>query len=76
MTGDPAFYVKVTDGSLEGLIDVYVDDNLHAGNKEFERLTSASLRRFESTPRVYENFDFFGTMIKNTAEGELTITQS
>lgn len=50
--GDPALYVKVSDGNLEEIMVLYVDDHFNAGNHTCEEITPESLNRFESNPRV------------------------
>lgn len=54
--GDPALYLKVSDGKLEGVMEIYVDDNLNAGTIGFDKFSAESLRKFDSKPRVYDNF--------------------
>lgn len=73
--GDPALYLKISDGELEGVVGIYVDDNIHVGNRNFEETNEESLKRFDSKPRVYDNFDFFGTVNKKTKRGEFAVTQ-
>lgn len=60
---DPALYVIVSDGELHGVMGVYVDANLNAGTPRLEKITSESMKRFDSNPIVYDEFDFFGISI-------------
>lgn len=74
LISDPSLYVKTGDDGPEGITGSYVDDCLHAGNEEFQKTTEVSLKKFDSKPRVYDNFDFFGTQIK-TEQGNFFVGQ-
>lgn len=56
-------------------MNIYIDDNVHAGNKEFERKTLRSLEKFDFKPRVYDKFDFLGSVIETKGRGNFTLTQ-
>lgn len=73
--GDPALYVMISDGEMDGIMGVYVDDSLNAGTPLFEKLTAESLKRFDSKPRVFDHFEFFGSTITTTAPGEFLLSQ-
>lgn len=51
---DPSLYVNFLDGKLKGFILIYVDDNLNAGIKYFEKVTKKSLKIFDSKPQIYD----------------------
>lgn len=74
--GDAAMYVKLVDGVLQGIMGVYVDDNLNAGTTEFEEMTRESLEKFDSKPRVYDDFAFFGSDVSTSAPGSFLLSQS
>lgn len=42
---------------------MYVDNCLNARDLEFEKLNELTLSIFDSKPRVYDSFDFFGTQL-------------
>lgn len=67
---DPTLYIKISNGDLEGLTGVYDDQNNHESNENFERTTIEGLKRFDLKQRMYDDFDFFGTVIKKTASGK------
>ncbi|CDF33317.1 unnamed protein product [Chondrus crispus] len=83
--GDPSLFILVqvepSDDSAteveqaEGCMGNYVDDSLLAGNKAFQELTNATLRKFESRERIWDSFEFFGCAIKTIAPGQFTISQ-
>lgn len=61
---DPAIYVEVDGGTVEGSIYVYVDDNFIAGYILFRQEMETSLQSFDSKPRVFDNFDFLADILK------------
>ena len=76
--GDPSLYIIVPGGSErkteeddepEGCMGNYVDDGLLAGNEAFQKLTNATLQKFESRERVWDNFEFFGCELKTISPG-------
>lgn len=75
LVSDSSLYARHRGKELIGISGLQVDDCLNAGNKEFEELTKLTLRKFESKPRVYSNFDFFGTQIRKIAPGKLYVGQ-
>lgn len=50
--GDPYVYLKISDWKLEGIMEIYVDDNLNAGTKGFDKFSAENLRKFDCKPRV------------------------
>lgn len=73
--GDPASYTKSQDGKFIGIYGSYVDDTLNVGSSEFEELTEKTLHRFESKPRVYDTFDFYGTQLHMIEPGMFGVAQ-
>lgn len=43
--GDPAFYLKVSDGFIEGVMVIYVNDSLNAGIPPFENKNSGEFEK-------------------------------
>jgi len=62
-TGDPALFLKKDAGDPDG-IGAYVDDSCMGGNKRFQDLTTATLDKFESKPRVFDDFTFIGVSVR------------
>lgn len=59
--GDPSLYYELdANGILRGLMGLYVDDGMLAGNRFFQSLTTKTMKTFESNPRIYSPFTFFG----------------
>lgn len=56
--GDPALYVKKSNGKSIGVTGPYVDDVLNARNVDSERRTESTLKKFDTKPRVYDSFEF------------------
>ena len=50
--------------NLMGLCGLVTDDSIQGGNKDFMDLTLATERKFESKPRVYNEFNFAGMNMK------------
>ena len=57
------------DPELNGLLGVYVDDTLAAGNDDFKNRTDAISENFESRPEEYPPILFAGMMINKTENG-------
>lgn len=74
--GYPALYVKISDGKLESIMGIYVDKNLNAVNLAFEDMTFESLKSFDSKPRVYDEFYFFGNYISTSTPGECSLSDA
>ena len=73
--GDPSLYLKRNKGDIDGIMGNYIDDGALAGNEAFQRLTEKTLVKFDSKPREWDNFEFFGAFIKTQDNGELTVDQ-
>lgn len=77
--GDASLYVKRStpkdDSSVDGVSGMYVDDSINAGNERFEQLTEMTLQKFESKPRTYDDFDFFGAQIRTILPHTFTFDQ-
>lgn len=71
MDGDLALFYKKNGNGLQGLSDSYIYIGLHTSNEHFEKLPKNTLARFESKPRLYDSFDFFGTQIETFMDGFL-----
>lgn len=54
---------------IQGMLAVYVDDTLAAGNDEFMKLTDKIPEQFESKPREFAPFIFSGVIINNDRLG-------
>lgn len=65
--GDPSLYVKKLDGKTIGVSGSYVDDQLNAGTKDFIKMTDSTLRTFESKPRLFDRFDFYGMQFETVS---------
>ena len=64
MTGDPALFIKQDKDNIDGILGAYVDDTCMGGNETFQNLTLATLDKFESKPRVWDDFDFIGVSVR------------
>lgn len=77
--GDPSLYIRRAKGEGEGrtigVSGTYVDDAVIAATPDFERIMEATLRRFESKPRVYDSFDFSGTQVSTLTRGSFAFDQ-
>ena len=76
LVGDPALYLKPNDEDLDGLMAVYVDDKAIAGNDEMRKLTEGTLKRFESKPREWDEFNFFGMHLKSLDGSVFSVSQT
>lgn len=52
-----------------------MDDCLNAGHKSFQNLATATIKRLDCKPRVYDNFDFFGSQNKTMDDGSFSMSQ-
>lgn len=77
LTGDSSLYVKTVSGKEEasGLMGMLVDDGLICGNENFQILTEATLQKFDSRPRQWDNVDFYGLRIESKPETGFQILQ-
>lgn len=64
LTSDPALFVRRDPGGwVIGLLAAYVEDLLMAGNKKFQKLTEATLKRFDTKERKLDRMEFVGVSI-------------
>lgn len=54
---------------------MYVDDMINAGDQSFQLHAMSTLKVFESKPRVYDQFDFFGAQIRTLHDGMMSMSQ-
>ena len=64
LTGDPALFLKKDAGDPDGMLGAYFDDYCMGGIQRFQDLTMATLDKFESKPRVYDDFTFIGVSVR------------
>lgn len=57
--GDPALYLKVSDGKLEGVMRVYADGNLNVSIKKSRHTPLKALGRMTQSRKVTVTFSFF-----------------
>ena len=75
-TGDSSLYIKPRQGrEAEGLMGMLLNDGLLCGNTEFQRLTEATLKKFDSKPREWDNVEFYGLKIKTKPGDGILIDQ-
>lgn len=72
---DHFLYLVVLDGDLQGVMGIYMDENLNTGRPLFERLTDGSLEQFDSKPWVFDDFDFFESTITATDPDKFFLSQ-
>lgn len=72
---DISLFFKFKNDRLIGITGNYVDDNVNAGDQEFQHETLTTLEKFDSKPRVFDNFSFFGTQIKTVGHCDFMLTQ-
>ena len=75
LLGDPSLYIKRIDEDVDVLLGMCVDDGCLAGNEAMQELTKLTLQTFESRPREWDNFDFFGTSISTVRSSHFRISQ-
>jgi len=64
LTGDPALFLKKDAGDPDGMLGAFVDDSCMGGKKRFQDLTTATLDKFKSKPRVYDDITFIGVSVR------------
>lgn len=52
-----------------------MDDSPNAGTQSFEHLTQKTLKTFESKPRVYDSFDYFGSQTQTITPHKFCVGQ-
>lgn len=65
---DRAVYTWTQGEDICRISGTYVDDSLNAGIAEFQKHTEQTLRKFESKPRVWDTFDFYGAKVNTTED--------
>lgn len=60
---------------VDGLMAVYVDDKMMAGNEEMQKLTAKTSGRFESKPREWDQFTFFGMYFQTLGDFVFSVDQ-
>ncbi|CAC5372113.1 unnamed protein product [Mytilus coruscus] len=65
---DPVKFILTVKGSVLGIYCCHVDDVLHAGNEEFEKLMEKLRKRFIAGKIEEEDFLYIGFMIKENNE--------
>lgn len=73
---DVSLYFRFENGKLIGITGNYVDDNINAGNDKFQKESKITLEKFESKPRTFDTFSFFGTQVSTIKPGEFFLSQS
>lgn len=53
----------------------YVDDCLNTGTTRLEKLAEMTLSKFNSKPRIYDSFDFYGTQLATIEKGSFHLSQ-
>lgn len=62
--GDSSLYLKRSPGSLERMTGTYVDDCLNTRTSEIDEFIEQIFPlNLDSTPRVYDEFDFYGSQV-------------
>lgn len=74
-TGDLSLWFKSVEQALNGMIAVYVGDQLSAGTPAFEEETKITERQFQSRPRKYDHISFAGVEISQRPDGSVLMHQ-
>lgn len=74
LVGDSALYLKPNDEDVDGLMAIYVDDKAMVGNDEMRKLTEETAKRFESKPREWDEFNFFGMHLKSLDDNVFSVS--
>lgn len=72
---DLSFHFKRVQNELHGMIATHVDDTLCAGNRNFQKETLETARRFDAKSRELGTFTFAGVVITTTPDGSRTMHQ-
>ena len=76
MTGDKAFFYYHSEGKLQGVIAVHVDDLLYAGTEKFEEKIMSPLMDFFNISKTDEDsFVFCGMKISQSSDKSITVSQ-
>lgn len=74
---DLASYVKRDGGrNVTDIFGMYVNNCLNSGSKSFGKDTEVTLCKFDSKPRLYDKFKFFGLQITTILPGQIFVMQS
>lgn len=60
---DPSLYMKFIEAKLIGIVGIYVDGSLNAGNGGSQNLSILTLKTFESKLWVYDRFTPVGAQL-------------
>lgn len=64
LTGDLAYFIKVLQGKLTGMVGTDVDDIIAAGNDDYQKESQITGRVFKAKDKVLDSFTFAGINIK------------
>ena len=73
--GDLALWFKGVGKALQGLIGVYVDDQLGCGTKEFVKYSEETEKKFKSRARCFDKLHFAGIEIDTLQDGSILMHQ-
>lgn len=75
ISGEKSFFVNSTECISSRCTGLYVDNCIHAGVVDFEKITEKSLALFQSKPRIIDDFNFFGILVKSISARSFHIGQ-
>lgn len=61
---------------IQGILGLYVDDILGAGNKEFNEIIDTLPECFETKKKVWDTIDFFGVTVLSLEDTTVTIDRN
>lgn len=73
--GDPAMYYWMNDGQMARIAGMYVEDVPNADNLVYQSHTEATIHKFYSKPRVYDELDLFGAQIRHSYDTDFNDTE-
>lgn len=73
---DMSLYHSTNEDGFQGMIAVYVDDSLAAGNQNFMNLTNKIPEDFDSKPKAFPPFLFAGVMINTDQSGYFLVQKN
>lgn len=68
-------YFQFKNGKLIGVTCKYVNGNMKADNADLQSESNLPLKTFESKPRTYNHFTFFGTQVFTLEPDDFKLTQ-
>lgn len=74
--GYPGLFVIISESELEGVMGVYVDEIFNEATPLIQHLIAKQLGRFNSNPRVIDEFDIFSSTVFLKYTGEFLLSQS